>query len=87
MEHDSPTLLFRLACEHLITERVLRLGPVKLLERVAAARARAERETFDRVAHLLTVSMRTELDRLLVVNRELGMTPLRWLSTGPTEVL
>jgi hypothetical protein len=39
MEHDSP-LLFRLACEHLITSRVLRPGPVKLLERVATARAR-----------------------------------------------
>jgi len=85
MEHDSPTLLFRLACEHLSTERVLRPGPVKLLERVAGARARAERETYDRVAHLLTVSLRAELDGLLVVDRELGMTRLRWLSTGPTE--
>ncbi len=85
MEHDSPTLLFRLACEHLITERVVRPGPVKLLERVAAARARAERETYDRVAHLLTGTRRAELDKLLVVDPELGMTRLRWLSTGPTE--
>ena len=38
MEHDAPSLLFRLACEHLITTRVVRPGPVKLLERVAAAR-------------------------------------------------
>jgi len=49
MEHDAPSLLFRLACEHLITTRVVRPGPVKL-ERVAAARARAERETYDRVS-------------------------------------
>jgi len=85
MEHDSPSLLFRLACQHLITARVVRPGPVKLLERVAAARARAERETFDRIAHLLTPARRVELDELLVTDPEIGMTRLRWLSTGPTE--
>jgi len=85
MEHDSPSLLFGLACEHLRTERVVRPGPVNLLERVAAARHRAERETHDRVAHLLTPARRRELDGLLRVNPELGMTRLRWLATGPTE--
>jgi len=40
MEHDAPSLLFRLACEQLITARVVRPGPVKLLERVATARGR-----------------------------------------------
>ncbi|WP_296370991.1 Tn3 family transposase [Pseudonocardia sp.] len=85
MEHDSPGLLFRLACEHLITSRVVRPGPVKLLERVASARARAERETYDRVAHLLTPTRPGELDGLSVVDPEIGMTRLRWLSTGPTE--
>ena len=85
MEHDSPSLLFGLACEHLRTERVVRPGPVNLLERVAAARHRAERETHDRVAHLLTPARRGELDGLLRVNPDLGMTRLRWLATGPTE--
>jgi hypothetical protein len=28
MEHDSPTLLFRLGCEYLISARVIRPGPV-----------------------------------------------------------
>ena len=54
MEHDSPTLLFRLACEHLISARVIRPGVVKVLERVATAREAASGETFDRVVHLLT---------------------------------
>jgi TnpA family transposase len=85
MEHDSPSLLFRLACEHLRTARVVRPGPVKLLERVAAARARAERETYDRIAHLLTEPRRGELDALLVTDPEIGMSRLRWLGTGPTE--
>ena len=53
--------------------------------RVAAARARAERETYDRIAHLRTPARRVELDQLLVTDPQIGMTRLRWLSTGPTE--
>lgn len=30
MEHDSPTLLFRLGCEYLISARVIRPGPVSV---------------------------------------------------------
>jgi hypothetical protein len=45
MEHDSPTLLFRLACEYLICARVIRPGPVTVVERVAHARSQAGRET------------------------------------------
>jgi len=56
MEHDSPSLLFRLACEHLAASRVVRPGVVSLLERVATARAEAGRETYQRVRHLLTPS-------------------------------
>ena len=85
MEHDSPSLLFRLACEHLRTSQVVRPGVVTLIERVAAARAKAERETYDRLAHLLTDARCTELDGLLVTDAEIGMARLRWLNTGPTE--
>ncbi|RAS69719.1 uncharacterized protein DUF4158 [Lentzea atacamensis] len=49
LEHDSPTLLFRLAYEHLISARVIRPGPVTVVERVAHARAEAQRETYDRL--------------------------------------
>lgn len=59
MEHDSPSLLLRLVCQHLITARVDRPGPVKLLERVAMVRV--EQETYDRIAHLLTDTRRAEL--------------------------
>lgn len=85
MEHDSPSLLFGLASEHLRTSRVVRPGPVILAERVAAARARAERETYDRLAHLLTDKRRSELDALLSVDAEIGMSRLRWIGSGPTE--
>jgi hypothetical protein len=85
MEHDSPTLLFRLACEYLISVHVVRPGPVTVLERVAHALEEAQRETYDRLAHEFTEHRRTGLDGLLVVDPEIGMTRLRWLTTGPVE--
>jgi Domain of unknown function (DUF4158) len=85
MEHDSPGLLFRLACEHLRSSRVIRPGPVWLAERVAAARAAAKTETFTRVEHLLTRQRASELDGLLTIDAELGCTRLHWLSNGATQ--
>lgn len=85
MEHDSPSLLFELACEQLRSSRLIRPGPVWLLERVAAAREAAKAETFTRLEHMLTPGLRTELDRLLVVDEELGSTRLRWLGAGATQ--
>jgi len=85
LEHDSPTLLFRLACEYLISVRVIRPGPVIVLERVARARTEAQRETYDRLAHEFTERRCSGLDGLLVVDPEIGMTRLRWLTTGPVE--
>ena len=41
MGHDSPKLLFRLACEYLSSSRLVRPGVVNILERVATARDRA----------------------------------------------
>ncbi len=85
LEHDSPTLLFRLACEYLISVRVIRPGPVALVERVAHARVQAQRETFDRLAHQFTPERCTQLDALLTVDPAIGATRLRWLATGPVE--
>jgi TnpA family transposase len=85
MEHDGPKVLFRLACEYLLSSRVVRPGVVHLLERVAAARARAREETWTRVAHLLPERRRAELDLLLVPDAYLGRTPLAWLGIGPTS--
>ena len=58
---------------------------VTLSERVAAARAKAERETYDRLAHLLADARCSELDGVLVTDAEIGMAQLRWLNTGPVE--
>jgi len=85
MEHDSPKLLFRLACEYLLSSRVLRPGVILLLRRVAAARAHARTETWSRVRHLLSDRRCAELDLLLVPDAYLGRTPLAWLGVGPTS--
>ncbi|MGO8889196.1 MAG: Tn3 family transposase [Streptosporangiaceae bacterium] len=85
LEHDSPLLLFRLACEYLISARVVRPGPVMVVERVAHAREHARREIFDRLADQFTESRCAGLDGLLVTDPAVGMTRLRWLETGPVE--
>lgn len=64
---------------------VVRLGAVKLLERVATARAEAGRETYSRVAHLLTPSMMAELDGLLHYDAAVRGTRLKWLTTPPVS--
>lgn len=87
MEHDSPTLLFRLACEYLISAKVIRPGPVMVVERVAHAREEARQETFDLLAHEFTDERRTALDGLLVADAAIGMTRLPWLGKGPVEAL
>ncbi len=85
MEHDSPTLLFRLGCEYLISARVIRPSPDTVIRRVVHAREQAQRETYDRLAHELTPQRCAELDGLLVTDSSIRMSRLRWLSTGPVE--
>ncbi len=85
VEHDSPSLLFRLAREHRASSMVVRPGPVLLLEHVATARAAAKRETYDRYSHLLTGTRPAELDGLLVFDPAVKMTRPRWLTTPPVS--
>ncbi|MEO7195939.1 MAG: Tn3 family transposase [Pseudonocardiaceae bacterium] len=85
MEHDSPTLLFTVAAEYLISAKTIRPGVVTLARMVASARTGARALTWEKVAHLLTGRMREDLDRLLRVEVGLGMTRLAWLSTPAVE--
>jgi hypothetical protein len=85
MEHDSPSLLFRLRCEYLRSAKVIRPGVASLLEKVATARTAAERETHAPVAHLLDVERTQGLDGLLVVEPKLKSSRLHWLVTEPVK--
>jgi hypothetical protein len=71
MEHDSPTLLFNLATEYLISAKVIRPGLVMLMELIGWARAAASL-THQKVAHLLAPQMTADLDRLLMVDAGLA---------------
>lgn len=85
MEHDRPTLLFQLAAEHLRAAKLVRPG-VTVLERVvASARDRAERETFRRLAGLLTDERRRQLDALLEIDPEIKRSRFAWLRKGAPE--
>jgi TnpA family transposase len=84
LEHDRPSLLFRVACEHLHAAKIIRPGVTRLERMVATARQRAQRETLQRLAPLLTEASRTRLDRLLVPDGATGRTPLTWLRQGAT---
>jgi hypothetical protein len=75
MEHDSPKLLFRLACEYLSSSRLARPGAVSVLERVATARKRARKETWQRMEPMLTGFLQAELDGMLVPDPLLGPYP------------
>jgi hypothetical protein len=68
LEHDRPTLLLRLACEHLLGLRIERPGVTPLERLIAAARRRAQHETYQRLAPILTGNCKARLDGLLTVD-------------------
>ncbi|HEX9528022.1 MAG TPA: DUF4158 domain-containing protein, partial [Streptosporangiaceae bacterium] len=85
MEHDSPTLLFNLAREYLMSAKVIWPGAVTLAKMVGTARAGATELTSQQVEHLLTLQVRQDLDLLLMYDVGLGMTRLAWLTAGAVE--
>jgi Domain of unknown function (DUF4158) len=85
MEHDSPTLLFNLAREYLMSAKVIRPGAVTLAKMVGTARAGAGELTSQQVEHLLTLQVRQDLDLVLMFDAGLGMTRLAWLTTAAVE--
>jgi hypothetical protein len=85
MEQDSPTLLFNLAAGYLISAKVIRPGLVTLMELIGWSRAAATSLTHQKVAHLLTPQLTSDLDRLVMVDAGLGKTRLAWLSERIVE--
>ncbi len=85
MEHDSPTLLFNLAREYLVSAKVIRPGGQTLARMIATARTEATALTFQKVQHLLTPQMASDLDRLLMIDVGLGKTRLAWLNERAVE--
>ena len=58
----------RMACEHLLGRRIERPGVTHLERLIAAARQRAQGETYRRLAPILTRDCKARLDGLLTVD-------------------
>ena len=85
LEHDRPLFLLQLLCERLHQQKIIRPG-LSLLERsVTTARQQAHAVTWEMIAPLLSKEDRKHLDQLLVVNQDLGLTPLTWYRTAATS--
>ena len=86
LEHDRPIALFHLACEWLRQEKIVRPGVTRLERVVAAARERAQAETYRRLAPLLTSELRDQLDAVLQPDPVTGRTRLAWLQREATAI-
>ncbi len=85
MEHDSPSLLLRLGCDHLRASRVVRPGVERFQRWVASARERAWVTTALRIAPLLSAERGDQLDGLLATEPDVGTCRLTWLRRGATS--
>jgi hypothetical protein len=86
VERDVPSVLFRLAVEHLSSEevRIIRPGVVSLMEEIGTAREEADKEVYRRWEPLLTGRRITDLDGILEVEPEMVITRITWLHRGST---
>ena len=74
LEHEGARALFELGCERLKAERVVRPGVTVLERLVAQARERAVHETALCLGPQLTDERCRQMDRLLEVDRAIGMS-------------
>jgi TnpA family transposase len=79
LEHDKPSLLFQVACEHLHAGKIIRPGVTRIERLVMETRERGHRETFHRLASFFTEERLVQLDEVLVREEQLGRTSLAWL--------
>lgn len=92
LEHDSPLALLRTAAITLRDRQLLRPGISTLERLVASARARAERDTYERLEPVLDAQTRRALDALCVTDVRLGVSRLVWLarearSASPAQIV
>jgi hypothetical protein len=85
LEHDTPSVLFRQALEHLRSEQVARPALDRLVRTVASAREAAWDENHWRLRPQLTPQRRKQLDALVTTDPARGIAPLVWLGEGATS--
>lgn len=85
LEHDKPTLLFKLACERLKQQQIIRIGTTRLAQVVSTARNQAQEATYKTLQPLLSKALCDFLDDLIKVDKASKITTLSWLQTTPTD--
>ena len=84
LEHDKPTLLLHMACEHLKQQKLMRPG-VTILERlVVSARLQAHHGSLSRLQPLLSQTVMDCLDSLVAPESDSGRTTLYTLRQHAT---
>ena len=83
LEHDQPTVLFKMACDHLKQQQVVRLGTDRIARLISTTRAKAQEATYKVLQPLLTHERCAFLDELLEVDDTLKKTYLSWLQRTP----
>ena len=92
LEHDQPSLLFQLAAERLYKAKLTRPGVTILERRVAAARHKAMKVTYQQLKPVLKSSGRKFCNQLFAYDADIGDIRLTWLRrsaarNSPTEIL
>jgi TnpA family transposase len=85
LEHDKPTLLLQMVCEHLKQQHLLRPAVTTLERWVVTARMQAHHESLHRLQPLLTPDRLALLDSLLIPEQDKGKTQLSWLRQHATS--
>lgn len=84
LEHDKPTLLFTMTCEFLKQNKIIRMGTTRLAHKVSKARQQAQIVSYQSLQPLLNKECCSFLDKVLMVDEEMGRTQLSWLQRTPT---
>ncbi len=84
LEHDRPSFLLQLLCEHLQTLKLVRPGWSVLERVVTSARQQAHEETWRIVEDQVKAADRDKLNGLLIVPKNERFTPLTRFRTAAT---
>lgn len=85
LEHDRPTVLLQLLCEHFLAEKLVRPGFSVVERMVGTARNEAEEEILRRVESIIDDVLAEELDTLLQPEQPNHPTPLAALRQSATS--
>lgn len=86
LEHERPSVLMSLACEHLRARRIVRPSIAVLARMIGAARERSHETVLERLSGQLRPPRCSKLDGLLEVDPARKVSEIAWLRTPISRV-